>query len=233
MKIHKNIEQGTQQWHELRLGRITGSQVHKFLSPKTFQVTKACKEENIYDLIGKARVDYDENDKLEFGKIPTFVSERGYAGEVEVRAWYQETKLDVIESVSFIESDCGNFGFSPDGVVKNGFIEVKTVNSAFIMKAWHHGNVESYLYDKKPDYWLQILLGFFINPEFEFCDFIMYCGSLRETKERFFIQRFERPADMLKEFEKGLMDVIKLKQTILTEIRIGENMLSFSESKKF
>ena len=34
IKIYRNIEQGSAEWHSLRLGLITGSQVHRLMGVK-------------------------------------------------------------------------------------------------------------------------------------------------------------------------------------------------------
>lgn len=219
MKIYAQIKQGTEEWHEHRLGKITGSEVYKYITPATYKMSSECINKNVYDLIGKERVDYDENDKAEFSSIPSYIAERGHAGEADVRFWYQEEYLESVTEVGFIESDCGNCGFSPDGIVTNGFIEIKTVNSAFLMKAKHQNSLQDYIHkESKGKYWLQILLGFYINPDFKFCDFILYCGSLKEMNERFFLERIERPTEELEKFSKGIADVIELKNKIKNEL---------------
>lgn len=224
MKIYEEIQQGTQEWFEIRCGKITGSIAKNFIKQdeltiktgrKKYEISQAVYN-NIFQLIGQERVIYDENDFLEFSRIPTYAQDRGYAGEQDAINFYQEQKLDTVKKCGFIESNCGNFGFSPDGIIKDGFIEIKTINSGKHLKVKYYG-IKDFLIEE--EYYTQILMGFFINKDFKFCDYIIHTGSFKDINERFTIFRIERNEDDVEMFAKALHDIIKIKNEI--KVKLG------------
>lgn len=113
-------EQGSEQWHDLRSGRFTGS---------VFSGLMAGKETAAYrNLIAEIAAScFDLEDDSE-----RFVSadmERGTLLEPEARRFYEEIKGVEVEQVGFIlpENDYDDWvGVSPDGLVNdNGCIEIK------------------------------------------------------------------------------------------------------------
>lgn len=113
MRVYTEMKQRSEEWFEIRAGKITASVASKLVTPA-----------------GKASIQY----KSEIGRIiaenqgwqepdfikPTFWMERGVDMEEEARKWFQvETGLKVTEC-GFIEHDSGLAGFSPDGYVLDG-----------------------------------------------------------------------------------------------------------------
>lgn len=219
MKIHAEMQQGTQEWFEIRCGKITGSIAKYFIKQDTLAIKTGRKKDeisqtvydNIFKLIGQERVIYDENDFLEFPSIPSYAKERGFAGEMDAINFYQEQKLETVQKCGFIESDCGNFGFSPDGLIQDGFIEIKTINSGKHLKVKYYG-INDFLIDE--EYYTQILMGFFINPNFKFCDYIIHTGSFKNINERFSVFRITRNEEHIKTFKNSLQEIIVIKNSI-------------------
>ena len=223
MKIYKEMQQGTQEWFEVRCGKITGSIAKNFIKQDELTVKTGRKKneisqkvfDEVFKLIGQERVIYDENDFLEFGRIPSYAQDRGQAGEQDAINFYQEQNLETVEKCGFIESDCGNFGFSPDGLITNGFIEIKTINSGKHLKIKYDGIV-NFLIDE--EYYTQILMGFFINKDFKFCDYIIYTGSFKNINERFTVIRIERNEEHIEKFVNALQEVVKIKNEIKNKL---------------
>jgi hypothetical protein len=119
VKIH-NVEQGSLEWMQARLGVLTASEFGEFMTtefalrkgetPKTYM----CKK--LYE-------------RLTRKPLPMFSSkamEQGSMMEPEaVPSFELDHDVDV-QRVGFITSDCGRYGCSPDGLIgDDGGIEIK------------------------------------------------------------------------------------------------------------
>jgi putative phage-type endonuclease len=102
LKIH-NIDQRTQEWLELRKGRVTGSNAHILL-------TKG-KDEAI-----------EANNKQNFSN---FYMKRGSALEKEAIEIYESKYGDVLQVGFVTNTDYPNAGASPDGISGEYLLEVK------------------------------------------------------------------------------------------------------------
>ena len=173
MKIYKNIVQGSEEWLDVRRGKITGSILPKLISSKTFKALTG--ETSISVLSGvvasKGVVVVEDINIQQFAD--------GHIGESLAKKKYERLYGD-IEEVGFLESDCGRYGMSPDGLVGDeGFIEVKTMSVNIYAKSVIEDG-EPALYGTS-NYYMQILMGFIVNPNFKWCDFVMYNLSMDEA----------------------------------------------------
>lgn len=219
MKIHDKVEQRTQEWFELRKGKITGSILKDMISQDTLQIKKfktGAKKNMVIDgamscilkIIAQRYITYDSDDTMEFPSLPMIVQNRGGAGEQEAKLLYERRDFQVVNEVGFIESDCGNYGFSPDGLVgKDGFIEVKTINSGKHFSAKLNG-IDEFLI--KENYKTQIMLGFLVNPSFKWCDYMLYTGSFTNPKNRLSVFRILRNEEELLILEESISDLIDI-----------------------
>lgn len=110
MKVF-NCEQGTPEWHALRLARPTASQVDRIITPKTLKPsTSALTYRN--QLVAEYLLGYapDWGDSSQY-------MERGTALEAEARAFWEMRNDCEIEQVGFILRDDEKFGGSPDGLI--------------------------------------------------------------------------------------------------------------------
>lgn len=116
MKILE-AEQGTQEWHDARLGRPSASQFHKLITTKGKPSTSA--DGYIDTLIAERLRGYSE---------PLFVTDamqRGTDLEPEARETYEFINNVQVQEVGFILDDSGEFGCSPDGLIEEGGLEIK------------------------------------------------------------------------------------------------------------
>lgn len=99
--IHYNneIKQGSQAWLDLRKGKVTASNAIKLLN----------------------------NQKISTGSNgQSFAMERGTILEPQARQLYEKIKGVKVQEVGFITNDrYPNAGYSPDGVVDSGLLEIK------------------------------------------------------------------------------------------------------------
>lgn len=122
VKYYDNVEQGTDEWLELRAGILTASVMHQVVTPKL----KPAKNDKVrtlsYSLLAQ-RI----TGRLE----PNFQSydmERGVIDEITARDLYSE-KYEPAHETGFITNDKWGFtlGYSPDGLVgDDGLLEIKS-----------------------------------------------------------------------------------------------------------
>ena len=117
--IYTDIEQGTDEWFQLRIGKVTASNIWKVLPGKRGAYLK--ERENYMCQLAI--------EKLTGQKMETFISqdmENGTDLEPDARAEYELKTGTVVKEVGFVDHDSiDNFGASPDGLTGGGGIEIK------------------------------------------------------------------------------------------------------------
>ena len=201
MQIHNEIEQGSPEWHALRLGRVGGSESASLLTePRSKADKEAGKVSQAFmtlvykkaaeQLVGQEQPNYE-----------SFAMQRGSLLENEAREVYElETGNRVIQ-VGYITS--GNlFGVSPDGLIGNdGALEIKCplapeflrFKQTRLCKSEHHAQIQ----------WLLWITGR------KWCDYVVYHPQLGIE-----IQRYERDEKTIAIFD---MAVVKY-ETLITQL---------------
>lgn len=120
MKLH-NVQQGTPEWLELRLGIPTASEFNAIISP-TWKVREG-EGVNTYlcrKIVEKVCRHIDED------QGGGFAMEQGSILEHEAVPWFEFAHDVSIERVGFCTTDDGRAGCSPDGLIgEDGGIEIK------------------------------------------------------------------------------------------------------------
>ena len=107
MKVIKDIEQGSQEWHELRRGRITGTCLKDVMGTPELQLKL------IAELIAEEGTEQSKITR------PTPEMERGIAEEVFTIKRYEDKYKRKVEKVTIcIHDDYNWLAYSPDGLVK-------------------------------------------------------------------------------------------------------------------
>lgn len=201
MEIIKDIEQGSQEWLQLRLGVATASNFKKIIT-STGVESKSLKD-YAFELA---------SDSLLTEPEASFQSEamlRGNELEEEARSYYSFVNDIKIDQVTFIKKD--NIGYSPDGQISdNGLIEIKCPLKKNHLK---------YLIDNKlpSEYKSQVQGGLYIS-EREYCDFISYHPLFKDDK-KMFVVRVYRDEEYIKKLSELLIKTIDLKNEILTKLQ--------------
>lgn len=118
MIIH-DVEQDTQEWWDLRLGKLTVSKLSRIITPSRLEYSKGARA-----LIAELMVERRTQRITDWGS--TEYSDRGKEMEAEAVRWYQFERDVDVERVGFISTDDGEEGGSPDGLVgDDGGLEVK------------------------------------------------------------------------------------------------------------
>ena len=200
IKIHEDVEQGSEAWKKMRTGVLTASEM-KLVVTKTKKIADNDKiRAHLYELAAQRITGYTE---------PSYIGDdmlRGWEDEITAKEVYTE-KYAPVEDIGFITNDKLGFkiGFSPDGriVGKNAGIECKSRRQKF--------QVETIMKDAVPDEYIpQIQTGLFIA-EWDYIDFISFSAGLpmfvkKVEPDLEWFDAIERGA---KDFEEKLQDHIK------------------------
>jgi hypothetical protein len=118
-KYFKKLEQGTDEWFQARLGKVTASEFKTVLSKGRGSAPSLGRRTYMLKLIGE---------RFTGQPMDTFTNhhmERGKAQEEEARLLYEMTTGNDVEQCGFITMG-DDVGCSPDGLVNsNGMVEIK------------------------------------------------------------------------------------------------------------
>lgn len=200
-----DVQQNTDEWFNLRLGVITGSNAPKIMA-------------NFGKAFGNPAIEYAQKKALErvTGMLDESSSyknsymERGNELEPVARLEYEQETLNFVTNGGFFKDDF--LGDSPDGLIgTKGMIEIKCVIPNTQWK-----RLKSKKYDST--YRWQIQWHLWMSGR-EWCDFVSYCPEMPQSK-RLFIDRVYPSEDDFKmiesrsqEFEQEIQNNIQLLQS--------------------
>lgn len=174
IKYFFDIEQGTEEWLEMRCGILTASEMKLIVTPTLKIASNDEERAHLYELLGQRITGYVE---------PRYIGDdmlRGQWDEVEARIKYREHFAPVTEC-GFITNDDHGFilGYSPDGLVgDDGLIECKSRRQKF--------QAETISTDQVPaEYMLQLQTGLLVTGR-QWIDFVSYCGGMPMYVKRVF-----------------------------------------------
>ena len=163
---HADVEQGSLQWLERRLGIITASEMKLLLTPTGKPAENDKARAHLYELAAQRITGHIE---------PAYISDdmlRGQVDEIYASEVYAKHYAPVTE-VGFITNDRWGFtlGYSPDGLVgDDGLIECKSRRARFQVETILSGEVPT-------EYMAQLQTALLVTGR-EWIDFISYSGGL-------------------------------------------------------
>jgi YqaJ-like viral recombinase domain len=170
IQFHKDVEQGSEEWHALRCGILTASEMKLIITP-TLKIASNDKERgHLYELLAQRITGYVE---------PRYISDdmlRGKDEEIDARIAYDKHYARV-DSVGFVTNSKWGFtiGYSPDGLVgDDGLIECKSRNQKYQVRTIID-NVPEETIDA--EFVIQVQTGLLVT-ERKWCDLVSYCGGL-------------------------------------------------------
>lgn len=206
--IFHNVEQNTDEWFDLRTGKVTTSNFSKFMA----NYGKAFGEPaNKYAFkIAKEQVTKQRNEEESYTNIHM---ENGHIWEPIARDSYENETFNLVSNGGFCQSSkYENVGGSPDGLVeKKGGIEIKCV-----IDYTQRTTIKRNSFD--PAYRWQLLGNMWLC-DLDWIDFISYGFMYTESKKTF-IHRLNRK-DHLEELEMieprliQFLEVIEKEKTYL------------------
>lgn len=182
-----NIEQGTKEWLQARLGKVTGTRMKDVLKADNLAL--------IDELISEIECESSEE------SFQSKDMERGKEQEGLARVIYCQVHDVAINEVGFCLSDKYDFvALSPDGFTpcRKGAIEIKCPSTKTHIKYIRQGKLPS---EYKP----QVLTYFIVNEELEWLDFISFDDRF-EAKQYFEVRvTREELAQDIEEAERSLV----------------------------
>ena len=202
--VYGGIEQGTEEWLKIRLGKVTASGVADVLAKTKTGVSASRANYLIKLAIQRTTGQIEEgftNDAMQWGKDH----------EAQARVAYEVVSGNFVDQVGFVEHPSIKwFGCSPDGLINNnGLVEIKCPNSA---THW------SYIKDDGPPtkYYIQMQAQMACT-EREWCDFVSFDPRMPE-RSKLFIKRVMREDDYIAEMEaevKRFLDEVAVEVTLM------------------
>lgn len=196
MEIFKNVEQGSQEWLDMRLGLITCSEI------KTIRADGKGAQTYINSLAYE-RITGESSSVFEGNQW----TERGHELEDIARKEYELKTGLTVDQVAFIKNK--GFGYSPDGIVSEviggklhyrGALEIKSKQPKDQIAILRSGEIPTEHIDQ--------MHGGILCADLYFMDFVAYCPNLP-----IFIKRVYRK-DCLTQLEKLESLVDKYNQQI-------------------
>lgn len=193
-----DVEQNSEEWENLRLGKITSSNFNIIMASYGKAFGEPAKK---YAL--KLALERIKNSKSEYNYSNAHM-ERGHEQEPIARMLYEDLYFTEVTNGGFF--DCGFYGDSPDGLVGNdGVIEIKSV-----IDNTHHANLKRGAID--PSYKWQVI-GHLDCSGREWCDFISYCADFPEASQLIVYRVYKKDVieeiKMLSERRKLFNDLIE------------------------
>jgi predicted phage-related endonuclease len=176
---HRDIEQGEDAWHTLRLGIVTASEINNLVTP----LGKAAGGKKVQAFaceIASQRANMQIEDTFQ-----SFDMMRGHFQEEIARNIYDKNYAEV-EECGFIVRDFGEYkiGCSPDGLVgEDGGIEIKSRLAKF--------QVATIVADEVPDEYINQCQAFLLVTDRNWVDFVQYSNAMPLFVKRVF-PSFER-----------------------------------------
>lgn len=167
IRYHKEVCQGTDEWAELRRGKLTASEMKHVITPATLKCADNDKSRgHLLELAAQRISGFVE---------PCYVSDdmlRGQEDEIYAREYY-DREYAKTSTIGFVTNDKWGFvlGYSPDFLVGDeGQGECKSRRQKY--------QVETIISGQMPaEYAIQVQTGLLVT-ERAWCDFISYSGGL-------------------------------------------------------
>ena len=202
--VYNGIEQGSEEWLKIRLGKVTASGVADVLA-KTKSGVSASRGNYLIKLaIQRVTGVVEEgftNDAMQWG----------IDNEDQARVAYEVASGNFVDQIAFVDHPTiAWFGASPDGLInQDGLVELKCPNSA---THW------SYIKDDGPPtkYYIQMQAQMACTGR-SWCDFVSFDPRMPE-RSRLFIKRVMREDDYIAEMEaevKKFLDEVAVEVTLM------------------
>jgi len=198
------VEQGSPEWFQMRLGKVTASRVADILA-KTKTGPSASRQNYLIELAiqrttGIIQESYS-NSAMEWGTQT----------EPQARVAYEITTNNFVDKVAFIDHPSIKwFGCSPDGLVSDrGLLEIKCPNSA---THWE------YFKSKKPPqkYFIQMQAQIAVTNK-DWCDFVSFDPRMPD-RSQLLIVRIDRDEAFIAEMEAEI-------KKFLDEVEVEVNLM--------
>lgn len=175
---HPEVVQGSEEWHKMRCGLLTASEMHLIVTPTLKAASNEDERVHLYELMAQRITGYVE---------PSYIGDamlRGHVDEIEAIALYDKHHAPV-QAVGFVTNDKWGFtiGYSPDSLVgDDGLVEAKSRKQKLQLQTI----LEYFANDIiAPKFVIQAQTGLLVT-ERDWLDHLSYCGGLPMPTVRVF-----------------------------------------------
>ena len=183
MIILDHVEQGTDEWHEMRRGVITASRFKDVMSKGRGDYPSKTRKSYMLELAAESLTGQVEH--FEPNKYMKWGTEK----EPEAKSMYELITDNEVAEVAFIKHDTLNCGVSPDGLIDtNGGLEIKCPKTTT--------QIETFLSGKMPSQHKAQVQGCLWVTEREWWDFVSFDPRI-VGESSFFTVRVERDEDYI------------------------------------
>ena len=191
-------EQGSPEWLMLKKGVISASRAGDLLTPAKRKTYARCL---VSELLCAEPPD----------SFTSFAMQWGLDHEDEARARYEFETGSRVEEIGFawLDGFDGRIGFSPDGIVGDGLVEIKCPSSK--------AHVDHMLDGAPKDYHLQMQFQMLVMDK-AWCDFVSYDPRMSPGAD-YYCKRYPRNEATHKELLSGAMDVLAMTEKAIGQIQ--------------
>lgn len=217
--IYHYMKQGTPEWHQVRAKKVTGSVADTLLVKGTNN--KYGLGVGAVTLATKIAFERINNAPMPTTDYKSKSMSRGIEYESKMRRMYELQEFVKIKEVGFIESDCGTYGCSPDGLVgDDGGIEGKSFTVPTL-----HSDLLRGIESKEIDV-VQIKWNLFTSKR-KWWDFISFYPEYKPMpliKRRYYVDeemnaRFEDRMDAFNRFVADLIEEYMNNEKLIKNIK--------------
>lgn len=192
------LEQGTEEWHQARVGVITASCAKD--ATETLKKTgepsdKAIRYAAQVAMERVAGVPCDDT-------FVNFAMRRGSELEPRAREAYEIETGQAVYQSGIVLTDDRRFGYSTDGFVGlDGCVEIKCpLSPLVVIRMWQTGDLSDYIH--------QIQMGLWLTGR-RWCDFIMFDPRLESVGKSLYVKRIARDEAFIEKLEADLLAAMK------------------------
>lgn len=198
-----DIAQNSDEWLLLRSGKLTGSAISKVMTNYGKAFGEPAKK-----LAVDIALEQETGQPLESGYTNEHM-ERGHEQEPFARALYESSFFTTVENGGFFDN--GFTGCSPDGIVENGLIEIKSV-----IPSVHYMRIKNGGFDSA--YKWQLLFNLKESGK-DWIDFVSYCANFTE-KKRLYVYRIlaSEQSEAFEMMESRIADFLTLVYEVKQDI---------------
>jgi len=198
------IEQGTPEWHQLRLGKVTASRVSDVMAK--IKTGESASRKNY-----RAELVVQRLTGLPSESFTNAAMEWGTATEPMARIAYEIAKEVLVEQVGFIDHPTiAMFGCSPDGLAHDGMIEIKCPNSAT--------HIEYLTDNKAPAKYINQMQCQMAVTGRKWCDFVSFDPRLPEDLQ-LFVVRVERDQKYIDSMEVEVVEFLTEVEGMVNQLK--------------
>lgn len=195
------IEQGGDEWHQMRLGKVTASKVNDAMMDKSkagyqnYRAQLVCER-----LTGRATE-----------MFKSAAMDQGNETEPQARAMYTMTTGQMVEQVAFVDHPAISMaGASPDGLVGElGLVEIKCPQPTEHIRVLTGGAIKKAYREQMQ--WQMACTGR------EWCDFVSFCPDLPDDLA-LHILRIDADPEAIRDMETAVRSFLRDVETMICRL---------------